>query len=413
MNAAGSTARPPRIAYLLSQYPGVSHTFFFHEIASLRARGLVIETASINGVAPPADGFSSAEVSERDRTFFVKGGSKAGSLIKVVKIGLSHPWVVLRGLKEALKLSPWDLYAAAYAIFYLAEALIVGDWMREKQCNHLHVHFSGPVATVALLTSVAWNIPYSLTVHGPDEFYDVDKLYLPRKIDRASFVICISHFCRSQLMRISNPANWDKLHVCRLGVDEALFFPEPHQDSPITQLVSVGRLNPSKGQSVLLLALAESIRRGSRLHLHLIGGGPERAHLERLVEQNSLKEHVTFYGATSHALTRQLLTKADVFVLSSFAEGIPVALMEAMAMEIACISTYVAGIPELIESGKDGLLVAPSAVEELSAAINTLSDDPLTRTRLAAAGRTKVLTQYNLARNADRLAEVLRNQGLG
>jgi glycosyltransferase involved in cell wall biosynthesis len=408
-----SASAAPRLAYLLSQYPAVSHTFFFHEIAAMRTRGFAIESASINNVAPPADGFSSAEMAECERTFYVKSGSKVGMLVRVVGIALRHPVVLLRGLREAFGLSPWDLYETLYALFYLAEALLVGQWMREKRCSHLHVHFSGPVATVALLTSVAWDVPYSLTVHGPDEFYNIEKFYLPRKIVRAKFISCISHFCRSQLLRIAPPAMWEKFHVRRLGVDETLFVPAPHEDSSATQLVSVGRLNPSKGQGILLLALARLVEQGTAFHLHLIGGGEERAHLEQMVAKHGLHEYVTFYGATSHSRTREILAKADIFVLSSFAEGVPVALMEAMAMEIVCVSTYVAGIPELIDPGTEGLLVAPSAVDELSEAIASLIADPVRRRQLAAAGRGKVLRSYNLARNADRLAELYRSQGLG
>ena len=285
--------------------------------------------------------------------------------------------------------------------------------MRERQCDHLHVHFAGPVATVALLGSLAWQLPYSLTVHGPDEFYDVSLFYLRRKLECATFVTCISDFCRSQVLRLTPPAMAEKLHVCRLGVDETIFFPAMRVQGETPHLVCVGRLHPGKGQIVLLAAVSALKARGYMLHLDLVGGGTERPLLEQAIHAAGLDADVTLHGPTSHARTRTLLERADLFVLASFAEGVPVALMEAMAMEIACVSTCVAGIPELIAPGVEGLLVAPSSVEQLADAIASLLDDPARRKALGAAGRAKVLATYNLARNADHLAAVMRGHGLG
>ena len=405
---------PPRkIAYLLSQYPAVSHTFFLSEIAALRQRGFVIETASINPVSPPLDGFSAAETDASAQTFYLKSGSRALHLLRLLAITARHPLVVQRGIREALRLAPGNVPATLYALFYLAEALLLGAWMHRRGCQHLHVHFAGPVATVALLASVAWQMPFSLTVHGPDEFYDVTPFYLRRKLERASFVLCISDFCRSQLLRIGPPAFAGKLHVCRLGVDDALFLPVPRQPSPTTRLICVGRLHPSKGQEILLAAVLRLKVMGYSLHLDLVGGGPDQTRIEQTIAADGLSAEVTLHGATSHARTRTLLQQADLFVLASFAEGVPVALMEAMAMQIPCISTFVAGIPELIRPEVEGLLVPPASVDKLTQAIQSLLDDSALRHTLATAGRAKVLADYNLARNADHLADVLRAHGLG
>jgi colanic acid/amylovoran biosynthesis glycosyltransferase len=402
-----------KLAYLLSQYPAVSHTFFLNEIVALRDRGFHIRTASINAVSPPDDGFASRELAECESTYYIKSMPKTTMLRRLIATALGHPAVLGRGLRKALGLCPWNLYGTGYNLLYLAEALLLGSWMRDEGCDHLHVHFSGPVATVAMLTSVAWEIPYSLTVHGPDEFFNIEKFYLKQKIDAATFVTCISHFCRSQLLRLVSQSTWDKFHVCRLGVDEKMFFPQAKPPSESTRLVSVGRLHPSKGQSILLLAVAKLIERGFDLRLDLVGGGVARVHLTQMIGELGLGDRVILHGAMSHARTRTLLQGADIFVLSSFAEGVPVALMEAMGMEIACISTVVAGIPELIRSGEDGLLVAPSSIDELSEAIGRLILDTQLRDAIALAGRKKVLAQYNLSRNADHLANVFRLYGLG
>jgi glycosyltransferase involved in cell wall biosynthesis len=403
---APAAVKPPvrqKIAYLLSQYPAVSHTFFLNEVLQLRALGFIIETASINAVSAPADGFPQRERSEASRTFYVKSGSKATLLKTVLGAALSNPGMTWRGLRAALALEPMNLRASLYNLFYLAEAILVGDWMRSKGLDHLHVHFSGPVATVALLTSIAWEIPYSITAHGPDEFYNLDRFYLKEKMRRAKFVFCISNFCRSQLLRLSPTSDWPKFHICRLGVDETMFFPEPAINDPV-RLVSVGRLHPSKGFLILLEAVAELKRRGCRISLDVIGGGVDREMLQRFIDRHNLLAEVTLHGAVSHTGARALLKGADIFVLASFAEGVPVALMEAMAMEIACVSTQVAGIPELIRNGVDGILVAPSSVAELVDALQGLVLDPVRRHALASSGRAQVLERYNLQKNVQHLA---------
>ncbi len=402
----------PKIAYLLSEYPGVSHTFFLREIQALRQRGLLIQTASINSVLEPPDGFSSAERAECAQTYYIKSGSRLAAGFRVLAIAAANPGVMLRGLHEVFQLDPWNPRATIFALFYFAEALLLGQWMRKQKCSHLHVHFAGAVATVAMIAAAAWRIPYSMTVHGPDDFYHVDTYYLRRKAERALFVFCISNFCRSQLVRLVAHDLWHKFHVCPLGVDETIFFPEPRPANDSFRLVSVGRLHPSKGQSVLLHAVKQLVDRGFALHLDLIGGGVDRANLDRIVDEEHLTSCVTLHGALSNSSTRALLQGADLFVLSSFAEGVPVALMEAMAKEIACVGTVVGGISELIRSGEEGILVAPSSVEELRDAVAYLIEHPERRLEMAKAGRTKVLAKYNLARNAILQAGIFAQYGL-
>ena len=160
------------------------------------------------------------------------------------------------------------------------EALILGDWMRLRGHRHLHIHFCGPVATVGMIASIAWQLPYSLTVHGPDEFYDVEKFFLRQKVEHAQFILCISDYCRSQLMRIATPEHWDKMHVVRLGVDPSVFLPvpkKPNPESPV-EILCVGRLVASKGQLILLRACTLLLSRGHSLRLHLVGAGPDQNH---------------------------------------------------------------------------------------------------------------------------------------
>ena len=397
---------PLRIAYLLSRYPAISHTFFLKEVLGLRQRGLEIHVASINPPDRPRQDLPEIEAVEAGTTFYVKLGGMASVAFRVLAIAAAHPGVALRGLSAALRLGGWDLLARAYALFYLAEALLVGDWMRRKGIPHLHVHFGGPVATVGMLTAQAWQIPWSVTLHGPDEFFDQEAFYLRQKIESAAFVICISDFCRSQVLRIAPGLAADRLDVVRLGVDCAALQPteSPAASPGPVRLVCTGRMVSAKGHRILLEALAPLVASGVALTCTLIGDGPERNSLEALCRELGIAAQVRFLGAMAHQPTLAEVAQADVFVLASFAEGLPVALMEAMALGVPCISTTIAAIPELIHDNVNGLLVPPANPETLSAAIAQLAGDSDLRRRLGHQARETAETDYNLATNLDWLA---------
>jgi colanic acid/amylovoran biosynthesis glycosyltransferase len=402
-----STLRP-RLAYLLSIYPAISHTFFLNEIAALRNLGFAVDVASINRPERAAGPASALEESELQTTFYIKAMSPARIFLVLLRVLFRHPQVVFRGLDAALSLDGWNLPATCYALFYLAEALLLGDWLRRRGHSHLHIHFGGPVATVGMLAAIAWQFSYSMMIHGPEEFYDVEKFYLRQKVEKAHFVLCISDYCRSQVMKVCDPAHWTKLHVVRLGVDLGIFEPvAPVDRGDAIEITCVGRFVPAKGHLILLRTFSNLLHRGYRLRLRLIGDGSERSAMESFIAREKLGGSVIFEGALSHEATRHKLMQADIFVLASFAEGLPVALMEAMAMGIPCISTFVAGIPELIRDGLDGLLVPASSEQALSAAIERLISDAELRRRFARAGRRRVEEFYDLQKNVRSLADTL------
>jgi glycosyltransferase involved in cell wall biosynthesis len=410
LTAKTPDAIPPRLLYLFSRYPGISHTFFLNEIQELRKHGFTVEAASINPPDRSRSSMSAAEIKEAESTFYIKSAGVKRAVVVAARTLLLRPKVFVRGLWAALRLGQWNPRATLYALFYFAEALILGDWMRSRGHQHLHIHFCGPVATVGMLASMAWGFTYSLTVHGPDEFYDVEKFYLRQKVEQAKFILCISSFCRTQLMRIAAPEHWDKMSVVRLGVDLNVFLPMPPRLEPDHRLeiLCVGRLVPSKGQLILLRACAILLSRGRDIRVRLVGDGPDLQHLQAFAEQEGIP--AVFEGAKSHDETRQFLGQADIFVLASFAEGVPVALMEAMAMEVPCVSTSIAGIPELIRDGLDGLIVPASDAEVLAAALERLAEDPLLRRSLGIAGRKRVHNLYNLPENVSSLTSVFREK---
>ena len=399
----GRLDRRTRLAYLVSRYPAVSHTFILREVLQLRERGFDIEVASINSPDRDVDDMTSDERQEAEATYYVKRHGVVGAIVAHLW-AFGRPTAWLRTLLFALGLGGWDLRQKAYAVFYFTEALMLARWMESHGMKHLHVHFASAAANVALILKQFAPIGLSLTVHGPDEFYDVPGQWLPEKIAAADFIICIGAFARSQLMHLSPAGQWHKFDICPLGVDPDRYKPVRRSDEtrPFT-ILCVGRLTPAKGQRILIDACRQLHQSGRKLQLVLVGAGPDEADLKATVARFGLDSIVRFTGALNQTEVHAWYSRADAFALASFAEGIPVVLMEAMASGIPCVSTRITGIPELIRNGDDGLLVTPSDADELAAALARLMDDSPLRQYLARSGRARVQEKYNLERNAERL----------
>lgn len=399
--------KPPHLAYLVSEYPAFSHTFILHEVLRLKALGFHIRVASINAPGRDPAQFTADEAAEARITYYVKSDGARGALKALASALLRRPLKTVRGLVFALGLGGTDLGKIGYGLFYFIEALMLGRWMQQQGCTHLHVHFATPACTVGLICKRVFPIGFSFMVHGPDEFYDAPGYRLRDKIAGADFVLAIGTYARSQMMKLSPPAQWDKFDVCPLGVDPTLFQPIAFRPSPEpVEVLCVGRLVPAKGQHILLSAMARLRDQGLNIRLRLVGDGPDRASLERQTRELGLGEQVHFEGAVNQDRVRALYREADIFALASFAEGIPIVLMEAMAMEIPCVTTYITGIPELIRHDIDGLLVAPSDDVELATAIARLAHEPELRLRLGQAGRQRVLDKYDLGPNTEHMAAV-------
>ena len=397
----------PKIAYLISQYPAISHTFILREILELRRLGFTILPASINAPDRPVDQLTALEREETKNTWYVKRQGVRGALSALLTTLITQPKGLGRGFAKALKLGGTDLGKIAKNLAYFVEAVMLGCWMRRENLHHLHVHFATPAATVGLLAKSIFNVGFSFTVHGPDEFYDAPGYRLAEKLAAANFVICISHYARSQIMKLSPVSQWDKYEICRLGVDTDRFTPRHARPAgEVFELLCVGRLTPAKGQHILLDALALLIAAGRKASLTFVGNGPDRDSLESQTLRLGLSNSVEFAGAVNQDRILEYYTRADAFVLPSFAEGLPVVLMEAMAMEVPCITTHITGVPELIQNGANGCLTAPSDVEGLAKTIEFLIDQPEQSRQIAQAGRAKILADYKLSNSVDRLSRV-------
>jgi glycosyltransferase involved in cell wall biosynthesis len=400
-----SVAPALSLAYLVSTYPTLSMIFVLREVLALRALGLRIETASINPPDRTADQMTDDEVSEAARTYCVKRHGLFGAVNAHLLALLRNFIGYWRGLRLTLRLGGLDLKRLFFNFMYFTEALMVGRWMRRQRLTHLHCHLAQQAATVGLYVRSVFGFGFSMTVHGPDEFYDAKGQYLAQKIAAADFIVCISNYARSQLMMLSPYIYWNKFIVSRLGVDPQLFSPPSRNPSPeIFDVLCVGRLTPAKGQHMLIDAVERLTQQGRRVRLRLLGTGPEIASLREQTAQNRIVDYVVFEGAMNQDRIRSFYAVADLFCLPSFAEGLPVVLMEAMAMGIPCVSTHITGIPELIRNGADGLLVAPSDLDALVEALAKLMDDDALRERFSRSGRARVLKHYDLHRNVKELA---------
>jgi glycosyltransferase involved in cell wall biosynthesis len=305
-------------------------------------------------------------------------------------------------------LGDWHPRKAAAALCYFGEAVVAGDWFVRHDVRHVHAHFS---STVGLLIADLFPISLSITLHGPDEFESPATFRLADKLAGSRFVVAISHYASSQIMRYSPQSLWGRIDVVPLGVDTSLLsLRGPSPPSGAFRVLCAGRLAPVKGHHILLDAIAILKTRHPEVVVHIAGDGPERAALEAHARQLRLEGQVVFEGLLDQMQLAALYAAADVFALPTFAEGVPVVLMEAMAVGVPCVSTWVAGVPELITHEQSGLLVPPGDHDAFASAIEHLIADPALRRRLALAGREAVVAKYDIETNVTRLADVFERR---
>jgi glycosyltransferase involved in cell wall biosynthesis len=400
------TGPTPRFAWLAGEYPKVSHTFIGREIAALRAQGLDILTCTIRRTARSE--VMPDQEAEDAATFALIETARRHPLRLIAahaRLIARSPARYARSLALALRSGSPGIKARLYQIFYFAEAGLLAEHLRAEGVTHLHNHFSKASCSVAMLTSALSGIPYSFTMHGPDIFYEPQRWRIDEKIARAAFVACISDFCRSQAMLFSDPRHWHKLHIVHCGIDPALYA-RPDTHPPGAHLVFTGRLADVKGVPVLLDATA-TLTDIPGLRLTLIGDGPDRAALQARATALGLAGNVTFAGYQTSAAVAALLKTADALVLPSFAEGLPVVLMEAMATSLPVIATQIAGIPELVRDAENGRLVPPGNAPALAAAIRDILSDAARARAMGQAGQARVAADHDSATEAARLRTLL------
>lgn len=392
------------IAYLTGEYPRATDTFIQREVAGLRALGVDVQTFTIRRTGA-AQHVSDAIRAEAAGTFAVLPALTTISGVAALLAALLSPGRLLGALALSQSTAPKGLRGRAYGLIYLAEAIVLAHQIRRRGIRHLHNHIAKASGTVAMLAACLAGIPYSFTLHGPDDLAEPGYWRLDAKIARAAFVACISDYARSQAMVVAGREHWTKLHVIHCGVDPDRYAGRPER--PGNHLVFVGRLAAVKGVPVLLRALVIAHQSQPDLRLTLIGDGPERGAIAAEATALGLADHVTFTGYLAEDGVARVLQSADALVLPSFAEGVPVVLMEAMASGLPVIATHVAGVPELV--GPDcGMLVPPGNSDALAGAITRLMSDADLRLAMGLAGQHAVRTGFNAATEAARLATLFQ-----
>jgi glycosyltransferase involved in cell wall biosynthesis len=398
---------PATIAYLTSAYARASDSFIRGEVAELRGLGFTVHTFSIRR---PAPGELVSEEIRREHTateFILEAG--AGRLaLSGLRMLLRSPGRLLAAARLATRTGTPGLKGRLWPLAYLLEAAYLAERLRSRGAEHLHNHIGEGSATVAMLASLLAEIPFSLTIHGPGEFDRPALLALDEKIRRAAFTAAVSEFTRSQLYRWSDRADWPRIHVVHCGLDGTFLDAGPSAIPEARRLVCVGRLAEQKGPLLLIEAAGRLAADGLTFELVLIGDGPLRRPIEERIAQLGLHAHVRLAGWQGARAVRDEILQARSLVLPSFAEGLPVVLMEALALGRPVISTYVAGIPELVIPGVCGWLVPAGSVNDLAAAMREALLAPVDDLeRLGQAGAARAAQRHDGAVEAAKLAALI------
>jgi len=402
------------IAYLINQYPQTSHSFIRREIAALEARGLQILRISIRestgSLVEPKD------IAEKERTRVILNVGVVSLAMAAFRTLLSRPLMALQAMRLAMHVGYRSNRGLAVHLIYWVEACVLRQWLDVAGISHLHAHFGTNSTTVAMLCRELGGPAFSFTCHGPEEFDSPRQLALAEKIRRSAFAVAISNFGRSQLYRWSDISDWPKIHVIHCGVDQT-FLDSNHADAArapsqreVPSLVSIGRLVPQKGQSLLIEAASKLRREGITFSLTILGDGPMRPALQELIQRLELTDTVRLAGWADTVTVRQELLASRALVMASFAEGLPVVLMEALALGRPVVTTWIAGVPELVEDGICGWLIPPGSVDELTTAMRSvLTASRETLDRMGAEGAARVERRHNSAIEAAKLAALLGN----
>jgi colanic acid/amylovoran biosynthesis glycosyltransferase len=396
--------RDMRIAYYTTCYPRATDTFIQREVLGLRQRGIDVRTFAVRRSGADHD-ISSEVVDEKRNTFYAL---PIGPL-KVIAANLSTlmraPRRYVAALALALSTRRPGLPGLALQLAYFQEAVVLAREMRRQGITHVHNHGGDNSGTVTLLVSALLGIGFSITIHGPYIFFDPTHWALREKVRKARFIACISHYALSQMMLFSDKSDWFRLRIIHCGVDITRFR---YQDirPQVRKLLYTGRLEVEKGLPVLFESVRLLLAQGYEFELTLVGNGCDRQALEQLGRDLGISASLVFAGYASQDGVRAHLERSDIFVLPSFAEGVPVSLMEAMACGVPVLATYVGGIAELVEPERTGLLVPPADSRRLSEGIARYIDDFDLRKRVSRLARARVETEFNLETEVGALADL-------
>lgn len=396
-----------RIAYLINQYPKVSHTFIRREIMALERQGFEVQRISVKGWADHlAD---KDDLQEREKTHYILQNGVLGLLIALMRVMLSKPVRFCLGLALAIKMSKGADRSLPYHLAYLAEACVMLAQLKKFGAQHVHAHFATNSTEVAMLAHALGGPAYSFTVHGTDEFDRIEQLGIKEKVRRAAFVVAICSHGRSQLFRALDHALWAKVQMVHCGLEPSFHNVAPTAPPLTPRLVCVGRLCKEKGQLLLIQAAHQLTQEGVQFEIVLAGDGEMRSVLENLISSYGLTKQVRITGWISSDQVRSEILASQALVLPSFSEGLPIVIMEAMALRRPVLTTYVGGIPELVQHGKNGWLFPAGSVDALASAMRecfTATQPALEA--MGAAAHARVLASHSIDAEVSKLAKLYK-----
>ena len=391
------------IAYILNSYPQPSHSFIRREIRALEAQGhSVTRLAMRAGDMPLVDAQDLEEAAATQYVLRIGALALLNALLQSLRAGPKR-------FGAALRLAVTCGYRSEAGVLkhliYLAEAAYVAQVCEAAEVTHAHAHFGTNAAAVAMLSDALGGPAYSFTVHGPEEYDAPRALSLGTKVARSKFTVAITSYGRSQLSRWAGPDHWDQIKVVHCGIDRSR-FPDP---LPLPtggpRFVAIGRFVEQKGQLLALDAMATLIKEQPTAHLTLIGDGEMRPEIEARIADLGLSKHITLTGWLDEAALLTELQNAHALLMPSFAEGLPMVIMEAMAAGRLVIATYIAGIPELVQQGKTGWLVPAGDADALAQAMSEMSTtDREALGIMTQTARTRVLERHDVDAEAAKLA---------
>lgn len=392
-----------KLVYVLNTYPQPSQTFIRREIQALERAGAQVRRIAMRRSPTPL--IDAEDIAEEQATTYLLDAGAAGLAWAMIRVATANPKGFLQAWRCAWRMGARSGYRQMRHLIYLAEACAV-----LRLCvgaEHIHAHFGTNATAVAVLARLLGGPGYSFTVHGPEEFDNPVGLSLDIKIAHCAFVVAISQFGRSQLFRWAAFAHWPKIHVVHCGIEpEGFADPPPLQEGPL-RLVAIGRFAEQKGQMILIDALAGCTNR--EITLVMVGDGELRPALEQAIARHGLQDRVVLAGWLDEAGVHRALADAHALVMPSFAEGLPMVIMEAMAMARPVVSTMIAGTPELLLHGQTGWLVPAGDVQALTEAMDACAaTDHAILLQMGLAGRDRALARHDIDAQAARLMALFK-----
>ena len=405
---ADPAIRPMTLGYMTSLYARASDFFIRGEVAQLRVMGHTVHTFSIRR-SDPKEAVSADVAREQAATECLVEAGLPKMVLALLRRAVRSPGKVWEAVRLALRFTTPGLKGRLWPWAYLLEAAYLADRLEAKGVQHLHNHIAENSAAVAALGSVLSGVPFSMTVHGPNEFDAPRSFAYGEKIHRSAFTATISEYGRSQLFRWCEYPDWPKVRVIRSAVGRSFL---EHELTPVPEarrLICVGRLAEQKGQLLLVEAAGRLAAEGLDFEIVLIGDGPMRPPIEELIARFGLEGRVRIAGWMGSDQVREEILNSRGMLLPSFAEGLPMVLIESLALGRPVVATYVGGVPELVEAGVNGWLVPAGSIGPLVDATRAILTAPHeTLTAMGRAGAARVARQHDGEREVAKLAELFQ-----